>query len=61
MRLYRTLSSLILLSLQTIVPTVDHAVLQRQLKPPSCLDESIHSPEHARWALDIGACRVINI
>jgi o-succinylbenzoate synthase len=40
---------------------VDHAVLQRQLRTPICLDESIHSPEHARWALDIGACRVINI
>ena len=40
---------------------VDHARLQAQLQTPICLDESIHSPEHARWALDIGACRVINI
>jgi O-succinylbenzoate synthase len=40
---------------------VDHARLQRQLRTPICLDESIHSPEHARWALDIQACRVINI
>jgi O-succinylbenzoate synthase len=40
---------------------VDHAQLQKQLRTPLCLDESIHSPEHARWALDIGACRVINI
>ncbi len=40
---------------------VDHARLQAQLRTPICLDESIHSPEHARWALDIGACRVINI
>jgi O-succinylbenzoate synthase len=40
---------------------VDHAVLQRRLRTPICLDESIHSPEHARWALDIGACRIINI
>ena len=40
---------------------VDHARLQPQLRTPLCLDESIHSPEHARWALDIGACRVINI
>jgi len=40
---------------------VDHAQLQRQLRTPVCLDESIQSPEHARWALDIGACRVINI
>jgi O-succinylbenzoate synthase len=40
---------------------VDHAKLQAQLRTPICLDESIHSPEHARWALDIEACRVINI
>ena len=40
---------------------VDHARLQAQLQTPICLDESIHSPEHARWALDINACRVINI
>lgn len=40
---------------------VDHARLQQSLRTPLCLDESIHSPEHARWALDIGACRVINI
>ncbi len=40
---------------------VDHAKLQAQLRTPICLDESIHSPEHARWALDIGACKVINI
>jgi O-succinylbenzoate synthase len=40
---------------------VDHAKLQARLQTPICLDESIHSPEHARWALDIAACRVINI
>ena len=40
---------------------VDHAWLQPQLRTPLCLDESIRSPEHARWALEIGACRVINV
>jgi O-succinylbenzoate synthase len=40
---------------------VDHAALQRQLRTPICLDESIHSPEHARWALDIQACRIVNV
>ncbi len=40
---------------------VDHARLQAELKTPICLDESIHSALHARWALDIDACRVINI
>lgn len=40
---------------------VDHAQLQAQLHTPICLDESIHSFEHARWALDLHAARVINI
>jgi O-succinylbenzoate synthase len=39
----------------------DHAKLQAQLKTPICLDESIHSPLHARWAIEIKACRVINM
>jgi O-succinylbenzoate synthase len=40
---------------------IDHARLQAVLKTPICLDESIHSVDDARKALDIGACRVINI
>jgi len=40
---------------------VDHSRLQSQIRTPVCLDESIQSPEHARWAMDIGACRIINI
>lgn len=40
---------------------VDHAVLQRELKTPICLDESIHSPDDARHALDLGSCRIVNI
>ena len=40
---------------------VDHAQLQAQLHTPICLDESIHSFKHARWALDLQAARVINI
>jgi len=39
----------------------DHAKLQAQLKTPLCLDESIYTPDHARWALDMKACRIINI
>jgi len=39
----------------------DHAKLQAQLKTPLCLDESIHSPGHARWAIEIEACRIINM
>jgi O-succinylbenzoate synthase len=39
----------------------DHSRLQAQLKTPLCLDESILSTRHARQALEMGACRVINI
>jgi O-succinylbenzoate synthase len=38
-----------------------HAQLQRQLETPICLDECIHDIEHARAAIDIGACRIVNI
>jgi len=40
---------------------VDHARLQAQLATPICLDESIHGADDARKALDIQACRIINI
>ncbi|MGI8549202.1 MAG: o-succinylbenzoate synthase [Dehalococcoidia bacterium] len=40
---------------------IDHATLQRELRTPICLDESIHSAEDARKALAIDAGRVINI
>ena len=40
---------------------VDHARLQRELKTPICLDESIHSADDARKAIDLGACQIINI
>ncbi len=39
----------------------DHAKLQKRLRTPICLDESIVSPDHARWALEMNACGVINI
>jgi o-succinylbenzoate synthase len=38
-----------------------HAALQRQLETPICLDECIHDVEHARAAIELGACRIINI
>jgi O-succinylbenzoate synthase len=40
---------------------VQHAELQKQLRTAVCLDESIHSPQVAVDAIDIGACRIINI
>ncbi len=39
----------------------EHARLQRRLKTPICLDESIKSPGVAREAIAAGACRIINI
>ena len=39
----------------------DHSLLQKQFKTPLCLDESILSERHARQALEMKACRIINI
>jgi O-succinylbenzoate synthase len=39
----------------------DHHKLQEQFRTPICLDESIVSARHARYALEMKACRVINI
>lgn len=39
----------------------DHRHLQSQLATPLCLDESILSSRHARQALEMRACRIINI
>ena len=38
-----------------------HARLQERLATPICLDESIGSEVEARQALDLGACRIVNI
>ncbi len=40
---------------------VDHARLQKLMNTPLCLDESIISERHARMALDLESCRIINI
>ncbi|MED4586544.1 o-succinylbenzoate synthase [Brevibacillus choshinensis] len=40
---------------------VDHARLQQQMKTPICLDESIHTYEDARRAIELGSCKIINI
>jgi O-succinylbenzoate synthase len=39
----------------------DHSQLRPLIRSPLCLDESIHSSDHARYALAIGACDIINI
>jgi O-succinylbenzoate synthase len=38
-----------------------HSQLQRQLKTGICLDEAIHNHRDARAALELGACKIINI
>ncbi|WP_394120353.1 o-succinylbenzoate synthase [Planococcus donghaensis] len=40
---------------------IDHAKLQPQLTTPICLDESIHSLEDARKAVELGSTKIINI
>jgi O-succinylbenzoate synthase len=39
----------------------DHSRLQPRFRTPLCLDESILTARHARQALEMGACRIINI
>lgn len=40
---------------------VDHAKLQAEIQTPICLDESIHSVDDARKAIELGSCKIINI
>ena len=40
---------------------LDHATLQRQMKTPICLDESITSLEDTRKAIALRSCGVVNI
>lgn len=40
---------------------IDHAKLQKIINTPICLDESIHSFEDARKAIELGSCKIINI
>jgi len=40
---------------------MDHAVLQKQITTPVCLDESIHTVRIARDAIEAKACQIINI
>ena len=38
-----------------------HSLLQKQLRTPICLDESIHNSHHAEAAIALQSCRIINI
>jgi len=39
----------------------DHAELQKQIKTPVCLDESIKTTADAENAIRVGACQIINV
>jgi O-succinylbenzoate synthase len=38
-----------------------HVELQKKLQTPICLDECIHTLEHAQAAIALGACKIVNI
>lgn len=40
---------------------IDHAKLQTAIQTPICLDESIHSYENARQAIELGSGKIINM
>jgi o-succinylbenzoate synthase len=39
----------------------EHSKLQPRLRTPICLDESIHTANDFRLALELGACRILNL
>jgi len=38
-----------------------HAQLQKQIKTKICLDEAIRNPRDAQAAIELGACKIVNI
>src|SRR5204863_957856 len=38
-----------------------HVELQKKLDTPICLDDCVHTEEQARAAVELGACKIINI
>lgn len=40
---------------------LQHAKLQAHLETPICLDESIHSFQDVKTAVELGSCRIINV
>lgn len=39
----------------------EHALLQKEVSTPICLDESIHSLTDVKLAIELGSCKIINI
>lgn len=44
-----------------VTDIVEHALLQKQLQTPICLDESITSVHDVKSAIQLGSCQVVNI
>lgn len=64
LRTFRELDELELLMIEQPFGAHDlleHRDLQRELRTPLCLDESIVDAGSARSALELGACRIVNI
>ncbi len=40
---------------------VDHAKLQKEIRTPVCLDESIDSYQAAKASIELGSCKIINV
>ncbi|WP_300342565.1 o-succinylbenzoate synthase [Nesterenkonia sp.] len=62
--LFRSLDELDLMMIEQPLAhddIVDHRHLQAQIRTPICLDESIHSAEDARKAIELGSGKIINI
>lgn len=63
-RVFETLDELDLLMIEQPLhhdDLVEHAALQRRIRTDICLDESIRSRADAAAALELGACRIVNI
>jgi O-succinylbenzoate synthase len=61
---FRALDDLDLLMIEQPLDHEDllrHALLQQRIRTPVCLDESIRSAAGAAAALELGACRIINV
>ncbi|WP_150461568.1 o-succinylbenzoate synthase [Nesterenkonia ebinurensis] len=64
LELFRALDGLDLMMIEQPLAhddIVDHRHLQAAIRTPVCLDESIHSAEDARKAIELGSGRIINI
>ncbi|MFL5736783.1 MAG: o-succinylbenzoate synthase [Actinomycetota bacterium] len=63
-RVFRELDELGLLMIEQPLfyeDLLQHAKLQRELRTPICLDESIRSANDAAAAIELDACRIVNI